>query len=179
MCAAGLLAISSSRCSLKKYPPAAGMAWHGMAVGHCSLCSGHALVQRCAFMVHQRQQPLQRVGCLGQAMYQAGLVAAACGSSCALPAPSPSVCRLDCFRHGAFSARAEQCGVQRLAPPDFGATPPAMAHTAHQNGPQRQRSTWGASPLSAASPLWGSLGSDAKVFSPVLQARTRVKGISA
>ncbi len=81
-----------------------------MKVGQQHLCSGHALAQRCTFMGHQRQQPLQRVGCLGQAMYQAGLVAAACGSSCALPAPSPFVRRLDCFRHGGIFCA---CGTVR------------------------------------------------------------------
>ena len=61
-------------------------------------------------MGHQRQQPLKRVGCLRQAMYQPGLVAAACRPSCALPAPSPVVQRLDCFRHGGIFCA---CGTVR------------------------------------------------------------------
>ena len=86
---------------------------HGMAVRHCSLCSGHAQAYWRGFMGHQRQQPLQRVVCLRQAMYQPGLVAAACRPSCALPAPSPVVQRLDCFRHAGHFLRVRNSVVSK------------------------------------------------------------------
>ena len=62
----------------------------GVKVGQQSHGAGHAQAQRCPWVIHQRQQPLQRVVCLGQAMYQAGLVATAYGPSSAFPASSVS-----------------------------------------------------------------------------------------
>ena len=41
------------------------------------LCRTHSQAQRCPWVIHQRQQPLQRVACLRQAIYQAGSIAAA------------------------------------------------------------------------------------------------------
>ena len=104
---------------------------HGMAVRHCSLCSGHAQAYWRGFMGHQRQQPLQRVGCLRQAMYQLGLVAAALRPASAFPAASP--CAFACGSHlidssrGAFSERGKQDGFQGQGSADFGATPPCLA----------------------------------------------------
>ena len=76
-----------------------------MAVRQQHLGRSHALAQRGTFMGHQRQQPLKRVVCFRQAMYQPGLVARACGPASTFPAPSPAVHRLDCFLHGGFFLR--------------------------------------------------------------------------
>ena len=57
---------------------------------HQGLGGGHAQAQRCPWVIHQRQQPLQRAISLRQAMYQAGSVAAAYGPSSAFPASSVS-----------------------------------------------------------------------------------------
>ena len=83
-----------------------------------SLCRTHAQAQRCPWVIHQRQQPLQRVVCLRQAKYQAGSVAAAsrpssartcapCVLSCASAAPFDSGHLLNTFNGGVFSARGE------------------------------------------------------------------------
>ena len=102
-----------------------------MAVRQQHLGSSHALAQRGTFMGHQRQQPLQRVGCLRQAMYQLGLVAAALRPASAFPAASP--CAFACGSHlidssrGAFSERGKQDGFQGQGSADFGATPSCLA----------------------------------------------------
>ena len=99
-------------------------------VGQQSHGAGHTQAQRQGFMVHCRQQPLQRVACLRQAVYQAGSVAAAygpsspstaapCVLSCASAASFDSGHLLNTFNGGLFSARAELRGVGRLGVADF------------------------------------------------------------
>lgn len=100
-----------------------------------SLCRTHAQAQRCPWVIHQRQQPLQRVACLRQAMHQAGPVAAACGPSsartcapCVLSCASTSsgfACHLlITFNGGLFSARALRWGVRWPGVADFERPPP-------------------------------------------------------
>ena len=144
-----------------------------VAVGHCGLCSGHALAQGCASMGHQCQQPLQRVGCLGQAVYQPGLVAAACGPSCALPATSPSVQRLDCFRHGGIFCACGTVRCPKTCASKLLTAPPYGPYSAPERATAPAQHFGDAAPLPAAPPLWGPLGSGAKLLSPAYQARTR------
>ena len=96
-------------------------------VGQQHPCSGHALAQRCAFMGHQRQQPLQRVVRLRQATYQPGLVAAACRPSCPAPATSPTVHRLDCFRHGGIFCAWQAGWFPKACTSRLWSRPPGLA----------------------------------------------------
>ena len=96
------------------------------------LCCGHALAQRGTLMVHQRQQPLQRVGCFRQTMYQSGLVAAACGPSCPVPAASPCAFAywahlIDSFRGDIFCAW-QAVGFLMACTPRLWSGPPPLWH---------------------------------------------------